>query len=93
MKKYHSKEQIIGLKLLKRHNSINLKTGAYILEYSPQFKPIFLGKGIKEIVKVACLFWGHITHMHTCCYQTLVNTQVSFPPLSWYFTNFSVPAY
>ena len=62
MEKYPSKEQIIGLQLLKRHKSINLKTGAYFLEYSPQFKPISLGKGIKEMVKVAWLFWGHITY-------------------------------
>ena len=45
MKKYHSKEQIIGLKLLKRHNSINLKTGAQILEYSPPVQTNFPGEG------------------------------------------------
>ena len=61
MKKYPSKEQIIGLLLVKRQNSIYLKTGAYILEYSPPVQTNFPGEGIKEMVKVACLFWGHIT--------------------------------
>ena len=42
MKKYSSKEQIIGSK---RHNSIYLKTGAYILEYSPPVQTNFPGEG------------------------------------------------